>query len=178
MPKAKVSNRLVLAAIGLVFIFSHGPLSAQETTIKLGVVDLERVFTDSEMGKGLQANLLAFEKQVQGEVAKMGEKAQNLQKKVQDASLSLDERNDARRQYEAESIAIRRFQDDKTREAKEIQDRGLQEIERALKPVMVKIRDEGGYDLILNRVAGVVVTANEKVDITAKVIAELNASKN
>jgi Skp family chaperone for outer membrane proteins len=58
-----------------------------------------------------------------------------------------------------------------------MQSEGLREIEKQLEPVFEKVRDEGGYDLILNRVPGVVVMAGQRVDITQKVIDRLNSGK-
>ena len=40
---------------------------------------------------------------------------------------------------------------------------------------MEKVRDEGGYDLILNHTPGLVLMANEKVDISRMVLERLNA---
>jgi len=48
-------------------------------------------------------------------------------------------------------------------------------IEKQLEPIFKKIQEENGYDLILNNVPGVVVMANENVDITQLVVDRMNA---
>jgi Skp family chaperone for outer membrane proteins len=56
-----------------------------------------------------------------------------------------------------------------------MQNEGLAEIEKLLGPVFEKVRAEGNYDLILNRVPGLVVMANPRIDITQQVIERLEA---
>ncbi len=90
--------------------------------------------------------------------------------------LSEDKLNQLQKDYEDATIDIRRFQDDKQREGQKMQTEGLRVIEKQLQPVFEKIREEGGYDLIINNVAGVVVMANDKVDITPLVVERLNAA--
>ena len=41
----------------------------------------------------------------------------------------------------------------------------------------IQIRDQGGYDLILNNVPGVVVMAADRIDITQQVIDRFNAGQ-
>ena len=77
--------------------------------------------------------------------------------------------------YEDQQIAIRRLQESKQREAQKLQNEGLAEIEKQLKPVIEAVRVEGGYDLILNNAPGVIVLVGPRIDITKTVIDKLNA---
>jgi Skp family chaperone for outer membrane proteins len=183
-PEARPAKtfRAGLALAG-VLVLSAGLLAspaanAQETSLKIVVVDLERVVAQSAAGKALQAKLAKFQEDVKAEGEGMAAAARELRQRIADGanSLSEDKLNQLQKDLEDASIAIRRFQDDKQRQGQKMRDEGLQEIERQLQPVFEKIRDGGGYDLILNNIPGVVVMANEKVDITAKVIAELDAT--
>ncbi|MEM7353644.1 MAG: OmpH family outer membrane protein [Acidobacteriota bacterium] len=151
---------------------------AQEKPIKIVVVDLERVVGQSAAGQALQGRLAKFQQDVKSEGEQKAEDARVIRQRIADGvnSLSEDKLAELQKQYEDATIAIRRFQDDKQREGQKMQSEGLREIERQLQPVFEQIRDEGGYDLILNNVAGVVVMANERVDITPMVIERLNAS--
>lgn len=151
---------------------------AQDKPIKIVVVDLERVVGQSAAGQQLQARLAKFQQDVKTEGEKKAEAARDIRQRITDGVNSLSEEKlaELQKEYEDATIAIRRFQDDKQREGQKMQSEGLREIEKQLQPVFEKIRDEGGYDLILNNVAGVVVMANERVDITPMVIERLNAS--
>ena len=168
---------LVTGAIFLISGLTAAPAAfAQDSPIKIVVVDLERVVAGSTAGQQLQGRLAQFQQEVQNEGKQKTDAAQEIRKKIADGANSLSEEKLAQLQkdYEDATIDIRRFQDDKQREGQKMQGEGLREIEKQLQPVFEKIRDEGGYDLIINNVPGVVVMANEKVDITQLVIQRLN----
>lgn len=172
------SGLQVAATLILVGVAVAGTASAQEAPIKVVVVDLERVVGQSAAGKDLQARLEKFKEAVQTEGSAKAEAARGIRQKLVDGvnSLSEDKLSELQKQYEDATIAIKRFQDDKQREGQKMQVEGLRDIEKQLQPVFEKLRDDGGYDLILNNVAGVVVMVNERVDITKLVIERLNAA--
>ena len=153
------------------------PASAQDTPLKIAVVDLELVVAGSKAGKELQAKLEQFQNQAQEEGKALRDRGRDIQRRITEGANSLteDKLAELQKEYEDASIALRRFGDDKQREGQKLQTEGLREIEKSLEPVFEKIQEEEGYDLILNNVPGVVVMANEKVDITSKVIERLNA---
>ncbi len=160
---------------GLLAVTAAG---AQESSISVVVVDLERVVAQSAAGQALQEKLVKFQEEAKTLGEAKATAARDIRQRIADGanSLSEDKLNQLQKDFEDAQIDIRRFQDDKQREGQKMQGEGLREIEKQLQPVFEKIRDEGGYDLILNNVAGVVVMANEKVDITAQVIEKLNAA--
>jgi outer membrane protein len=153
------------------------PAAAQETSIKIAVVDLEAIVALSPGGKALGKQLENFEASVKADVEKLRADRRDLTTRMQEGrnSLSEDKLAEMQKQIEDLTIAERRLLDDKQREGQKMQAEGLKKIEKQLEPVFNKIRDEEGYDLILNRVPGVVVMAGERVDITQKVITRLEA---
>ncbi len=167
-----IAGALILAG-GLLAL----PSAAQEAALKIVVVDLERVVTASKMGQELQGKLEAFQKQIQAEGEQKAASARDIRQRIADGANSLSEEklNQLQKDLEDASIAMRRFQDDKQREGQKMQGEGLRDIELKLKPVFEQIQSEGGYDLILNNVGGVVVHAADKIDITPQVIERLNA---
>ena len=175
-PVARLKLAGALAVLGVLTLGSVA--GAQEAPIKIVVVDLERVVAQSAAGQALQAKLTDFQKEVQTDGEKKAAAARDIRQRIADGanSLSEDKLAQLQKDYEDATIDIRRFQDDKQREGQKMQTEGLQEIEKQLQPVFEKIRDENGYDLILNNIAGVVVMANAKVDITPMVIEALNAA--
>ncbi len=152
-------------------------LEAQAAPIKLAVVDLDRIVALSTAGQELQGRLEKFQQDVQAEAEVMSNEAKEIRQRLVDGANSLTDEKlaELQKQLEDKTIAIRRLRDDKQREGQKIQTEGLREIERLLQPIFEKIRDEEGYDLIINNVPGVVVMANERVDITPKVVERLNA---
>lgn len=170
---------VVACATFLIGCFLAAPAAfGQDRPIKIVVVDLERVVAESAAGRDLQTKLQAFQQQVQAEGQVKADAAKELRLKIAEGANSLSEEKltQLQKDYEDATIAVRRFQDDKQREGQKMQGEGLREIEKQLQPVFEAIRDEGGYDLILNNVAGVVVMANERTDITQLVIDRLNAT--
>lgn len=160
-----------------VLLLGAGSLAAQEAPVKVAIVNLDYVVAQSPAGKDLQAKLDAFSQQVKADVEARNQAARDLRQRIADGAntLSDDKLAELQRQYEDAQIAIKRLQDDKTREGQKMQNDGLREIEKQLEPVFKQIRDEGGYDLILNNVPGVVVMASPRIDITQKVIERLQA---
>jgi len=148
-------------------------------SVKIAVVDLERVVLLSKAGQELQTKLETFQKEVQAKGEQMTSEAEDIRKRVAEGSQSLADEKlaELQKQLEDKAIEIRRFRDDKQREGEKMRNEGLRKIEIQLEPVFKAIRDENGYDLILNNVPGVVVMANDNVDITAKVVERLNAGQ-
>jgi len=166
------------AIILLVVSFTLTPGFAQEAPLKIAVVDVEIVVAESPQGKALQARLEQFQTQVQGELQRMQNDAQAVQQRITDGanSLSEDRLSELNKELEDATIAMRRYRDDKQREGTKLQEEGLLGIEQVLQPVFAQVRDEMGFDLILNRVPGVVLMVSERVDVTPLMIQRLNAA--
>jgi len=171
---------LVLLTIALFVAYLPGA-EAQESTseaaIKIAVVNLDYVVTQSPAGKELQATLEKFQKDAQAEIGAKMEAANSIRQTVAAAgnTLSDEKLGELQKEFEDAQIDIRRLQDDKQREGQKLQNDGLRVIETQLEPIFEAIRDEGGYDLILNNVPGVVVMAGDRVDITSEVVQRLQA---
>ncbi|MEM7359111.1 MAG: OmpH family outer membrane protein [Pseudomonadota bacterium] len=150
---------------------------AQSGPSKIAVVDLDRAIAGSPMGRTLQAKLEKFQKDAQVEVEALNAQARNLRQQVVDGanSLSEDRLAELRKSFEDKQIEIRRLSDDKNRELQKIRGEGLLEIEKALEPVLTKIRDDNGYDVIFNNTTGVVLLVGARANITDLVIERLNA---
>ncbi len=167
------------AALAVVSFFVTGSMAgAQPTTVKIAVVNLDFVVAQSPAGKALQAKLGAFQKQVQAEVEQRSQTARDIRQQMAEGATALSESKlaELQKKYEDATIAMRRHQDDKQREGQKMQTEGLRAVEKQLEPVFTAIRDEGGYDLILNAVPGVVVMASDRIDITQTVIDRLAAT--
>ncbi len=173
----KVRSRAVWLLTGALLLCG-GAAVAQEISIKIAVVDLERVVGLSNQGQDLNAQLKKFQEDVQVEGDKMTTAANELRQRMAEGGQSLSEEklSEMQKELEDKAIEIRRFRDDKQRAGQKMQTEGLREIERQLEPIFKAIQEEGGYDLILNNVPGVVVMANERIDITQMVVDRMNAA--
>jgi len=165
------------AILGTAILMLAGAATAQETTIRFAVIDLDRLVAQSVAGKDLQNRLEEFQKQVQMEGTALADRARATQKLLSDGANSLSEERltELQEQYEDESIKVRRFTETKQREGAKLRDDGLKRIEEKLQPVLDKVQNDGSYDLILNRALGVVIMASDRIDITAQVIVAFDA---
>lgn len=150
---------------------------AQEAPIRIAVVNLDYIVSQSPAGKALQQSLKSFEDVVVAEVKAKTDKAKDIRQRMVDGANSLTEEKlaELNKQLEDATIDIRRYRDDKEREGQKMQADGLKEIEKQLEPIFEEVRNEGGYDLILNNVPGVVVMVGERAEITQKVLDKLSA---
>jgi len=158
--------------ISTILIFSWSSCILAHDEAKIAVVDLDYVVANSPDGMALQAKLADFQKTIQADAEKKQNQAQDLRKRLAEGANSLSESqlNELQKQFEDVQVELRRFVDDKQREGQKMQSDGLRKIEMNLEPVFEKIKNDNNYDLILNRVPGVVVMASDKVDISKKVI--------
>ncbi len=177
MPNRIRLSGLLLAALA-VALFATGTAAAQEPPAKIAVVNLDYIVANSPAGKALQGKMEQFQKSAQAEVEAQAESARAIRQRVADGvnSLSEDKLAELQQQFEDAQLAGRRLQEKKQREGRKMQEEGLKDIEQQLEPVFQQVRDEGGYDLILNNVPGVVVMAGERIDITQKVVEKLKAA--
>lgn len=152
--------------------------AAQERPIAIAVVDLDRVVAQSAAGQALEARLSGFEREVKAQLAARQEAANDMRRRATEGAGSLSEEKLAELQNEYEDAIgqLRRLRDDKQREGEKIQADGLREIEKRLEPVIRKVREDGGYDLILNRVPGFVLMVKEPIDVTQAVMEAFDAA--
>jgi len=149
-------------------------LAAQEKTPRVVVVNVDKVYVVSSLGQKLGAKLEQFEKDAQAEIKPKVDRANALQEKLRNADTPAAERAPIQRELEDLATQIKRFQEDKTREAKQIQDEGLAAIESKLVPIMSTMAEEKGWDVMLNKVPSVVIMAGPAADVTDQIIERLN----
>lgn len=166
----------MLPVFALLILAWGAPLAAQ--TVKVAVIDVERILLESERGKRALQEIDALRKQKQDEGTAKQKELSDLQTRFTEGRLSLSEDKlaDLRKQIEEKTIALQRFQDDATRELNKKRNDVLDQIEKSVFPVINQIGKEGGYTLIFNKYNSGLVYADDAVDITAEVIERYNQS--
>jgi outer membrane protein len=155
----------------LLFCFSL-PAIAQTADLKIGFVNTEKVFRDSQLAikaqKKLEKEFQAREQDIQKQV----KQARDLQSHLEKEGLTLSEADKGQKQKDLANLtrdiqhAQREFREDlNSRKNEEFA--GVQE--RARKAIM-EIAEKEKYDLILENV----VYASPKVDITERVLKSLD----
>ena len=148
------------------------PLSAQEgVSAKIVVIDLERVFAASPPGSSLKETLTSLSTTAQQELDGLNATLQELASRT---PTSAADQLQIQRQQEDTQLQIRRVQDDARRRAASAEQEKRAEFEELLAPILERMQNAEGWDLILNRNPAVVVFATSAVDVTERVLEQLN----
>jgi outer membrane protein len=146
--------------------------------IKIAVIDTERVLLASETGKKALTDLKKLQEAKEGEIKGKQQEIKDLQTKVQDGQLSLakEKLSEMEKQLEDKVIALRRLQDDATRELNKKRDEVLAQIDQKVMPVINQVGKEQGYTMIFRKFESGLIYADEAVDITPQIIQRLDGA--
>jgi outer membrane protein len=145
--------------------------------IRIAVIDTEKILLSSNAGKKAVADLKKLQEQREKELGARAQELKDLQAKLNDGRLSLaqDKLADLSKQYEEKEIALRRAQDDATRELTKKRDEMLASIDDKVMPVINQVGKELGYTLIFRKFESGLIYADDGVDITNVVIQRIDA---
>lgn len=162
---------------GVVALGFAAPVAGQ-ASVKVAVIDVERILIESERGKAALQEIEALRRQKQEEGEARQQEITELRDRLSEGQLSLSQERLAELQKELEErvIALQRFQDDANRELSKKRNEVLDQIEKSVFPVINQIGQEGGYTLIFNKYNSGLVYADDAVDITQRVIERYNRS--
>ncbi len=148
--------------------------------VKVGVIDVDRIFMESAAGKEALAKIKKFRDKKIEEAKKLEEELSLLEKQLleQRFTLSEDKFKAKQKEYEDKKIAYKRFQDDTERELNNLRDDELKKIEEKVFPIINKIGKEKNFALIFNKFNSGLVYAAEEVDITDEVLLTFNTQVN
>lgn len=146
--------------------------------IKIAVIDTEKILLSSQAGKKALADLKKLQEQKETEVRGKAQELKDLQTKISEGRLSLaqDKLADLSKQYEEKEIALRRLQDDATRELNKKRDEMLGQIDERVMPVINQAGKDLGYTLIFRKFESGLIYADEAIDITNVIIQRLDAA--
>ncbi|HEY7536099.1 MAG TPA: OmpH family outer membrane protein [Thermodesulfobacteriota bacterium] len=170
--------KIVLAVMGFIMIWASGIAYAQ-STVKIGIVDLQRVIRESQAGKTAKG---AFEKEFQDKRRIIEQKTEQLSRDKQDYISKAPVMEDSARKQRAEDIDRREKDLNRTRDdfRDELQKRDFeltQKILTELESVIQSIGDSGGYTLIIEKTEGGVIYSVKAVDVTDQVIQSYDSKK-
>jgi outer membrane protein len=146
--------------------------------LKIAVIDTEKILLSSQAGKKALADLKKLQEQKETELRAKAQELKDLQTKITEGRLSLaqDKLAELSKQYEEKEIALRRQQDDATRELNKKRDEMLAQIDGRVMPVINQAGKDLGYTLIFRKFESGLIYADEAVDITSLIIQRLDAA--
>lgn len=154
---------------------------AQEASAnaRIGVVDTEKILLASATGKAALAQLKALQERLESEARGRQEEIKSLQGRVSSGpqSLPAGEFASLQKQLEEKTIALKRFQDDATRDLNRKRDEILAAIDQKVMPAINQLGKEKGYTLIFRKFESGLIYADEAIDITAEVIQRVDAAQ-
>jgi len=168
--------KMTIVPVVALIALAGTPALAQSGSVKVAVIDVERILTESSRGKAALDEIETLRKQKQSEGENLQKEIVDLRQRLNEGRLSLseDKITELQKQLEDKTISLKRFQDDANRELGKKRDQVLKAIEDSVFPVINQIGKEQGYTLIFNKFSSGLVYADEAVDITDEVIARYN----
>jgi len=144
---------------------------------KIGVIDVQRILTDSSAGKDAITLLKAVSDQKVAQLEGKRNEIEGLRARIDEGRLSLSEDRLAQMQKELEDqvIAFRRYQDDADRELQKQRDDAFADIERRVMPIINQVGQELGFTLIFNKFQSGLVYAQEGIDVTNAILERFDA---
>lgn len=171
-----MTRKLVTSALFLTMIIVAGTAMAQ---VKVAVIDIQRVVTDSDAGKEAMGNLQKLQEAKIAEGRAIQEELDALRQQLSKQRFTLSETKLAEltKQVEDKGIAMQRFQDDAQRELDDARRNALGKLEERILPIIDEVGQEQGMTLIFNKYQSGLVYADEAVDITDEVIIRFNTAQ-
>ncbi len=165
---------LIAAAIA---VAAATPLAAQ-SAIKVAVIDVNRIMTDSQRGKAVIDAIDKLQAEKAASLKSLNDELTEMQRKFQEGRLSLAEDKLAQLQAQIEdrSRAFQRAREDAERDVQKRRADEIERVEAAVFPIINTIGKEGGYTVIFNKFQSGLVYADESIDITNQVIQRLDGA--
>jgi outer membrane protein len=179
LSRTAAAGLLGLALAGIPAAAQAAPATAPAAggSPRIAVIDTEKIMLSSNAGKKAVADLKKLQEQREKELVAKAQELKDLQAKINDGRLSLaqDKLADLSKQYEEKEIALRRAQDDATRELTKKRDEMLAAIDEKVMPVINQVGKELGYTMIFRKFESGLIYADDGIDITNAVIQRIDA---
>ena len=155
-----------------------GAPAAAQGALKVAVIDVNRIMTDSARGKAVLAGIEKLQSERAAQLKTLNEELTELQKRFQEGRLSLaeDKLAELQAQIEEKDRAFKRAREDAERDVQKRRADEIEKIESAVFPIINGLGKEGGYTLIFNKFQSGLVYADDTIDITDEVIQQLDAA--
>jgi len=176
----RISTFLLLTALS-VLAFS-GSARAAEKNLKVGTIDSQRIFREYQEAKDAEAVFQDEMKQWQSDLEGMEREILSLREKIrsQQLLLSQDKLDELQSQLEQKSQAYDQKRSEILDPTNGLAVKRNQELSQPINDqittVVERLGAEGGYDLILDTSTVNIVYQNNELDLTDKVLQELEQS--
>lgn len=150
------------------------PAFAQTQAGGIAVIDVQKVVSNSEVGKKALGEVKAIKDKKQAEIDRQQNSLQAMQDKLEKEKdiLSPEAQEKRRNEIQKAFTDLKRFREDSEQEIQGRLATALKGMEEQVLPIIQKLGNDRGYALIVSR--DQVIYANQKSDITDEVIRLFN----
>lgn len=156
--------------------FVIGQATAQVAPSRFAVIDIQKVLSQSVVGRASVARLKTAQEERLAKARQMNEEMRKLDNDIKNPAVTAARRNAIEQQLAEKRIAIQRYAEDADKEIGRARIRELQELDARMKPVIDLIGKEMGLAAIFNKFESGLMYTSDSIDITGAVITRLNAT--
>ncbi len=141
---------------------------------KIGVVDLQRVFTESESGKSVQARLQQRGNEMQAGLQELGAKIDEITEQLTKEAmvLSKEKREEKQRELDIKRYDFQSLQKKYQSEFRELEAKEVDKLQKDIFSLAEQIGKKEGYLLIIDK--GAAIYYPKSIDLTDQLIEEYN----
>jgi Skp family chaperone for outer membrane proteins len=163
-----------LAILSILLINVSSPAKAQQVPLNIAVVNIEKILATASAPKSIMEQIKAIRATYREEVQKEEETLRQAnQELAQKQSLLAPEAfQEERRKFEQEVMNVQKKVQQKNLSLQNAQKEAQKEVQLALRDVVLALSKEKGFTLVLRRAQTVIVA--DPLDVTDQVIAALN----
>lgn len=166
-----------IVAVLLTLLLFAAPALAADT--KIGYVDLQKALNTSEAGKSAKDKISKKVKEYEGTIDTRQKEIKKLKEELEKQAmlLSEDARGAKERDYQQKVKEFQRFTKDVQEELQQKDNEFTKQILEELFKVIKEVGEKEGYTMILEQSESSILYADEKVNLTDKVIKAFDAKK-
>ena len=155
------------------------PAAASDGTVKIAVIDTEKILLSSVTGKKALAALKKEQEKAEAQAKNMQQEIKDIQTRINAgrSSLPQDQLAQLNKQLEDKMLALSRFRDEANRNLTKKRDDVLGEIDRMVMPVINQWGKESGYTAVFRKFESGLIYADDSIDVTALIIQRLDAAQ-
>ena len=167
---------LAIALFVMLWTFIASPGLAQPMPTRIGVIEVNRVLTQSTGGKAALAKIKQLQDARLTKAKAMDEELRNLSAQMTGAGVTPLRRSQLESQIAERRVAMQRFAEDADKEIGTTRERELMALESRIKPIVDAVGKEMQLAVIFNKFESGLVYADASLDITDTVVARFNAA--
>jgi len=169
-------TRLVMLGAVVALVALSVPVQAAEGT-RIAVVNLQTVLETSVAGKAAQEQLKTQRDKLEGDLKQKGNELQELEKRLQRDSMvmSKETREDKEREFRIKASDFQALQKKYRSDLQDLERQLMGDLQKDISALVSEIGKKEGYQLVISSIG--VLYSQPAIDITARLVQELNAAK-